>query len=41
MEKLLDLDADILCEGHFGIFSGRERVRKYINGYLDQYTNEY
>ncbi|HNR50667.1 MAG TPA: MBL fold metallo-hydrolase [Deltaproteobacteria bacterium] len=41
MEKLLDLDADILCEGHFGIFSGRERVRKYINGYLDQYANEY
>ena len=41
MEKLLALDADILCEGHFGIFFGKERVRKYIQGYLDQYADEY
>jgi glyoxylase-like metal-dependent hydrolase (beta-lactamase superfamily II) len=26
MEKLLDLKADILCEGHFGIYSPRDRV---------------
>lgn len=39
MEKLLDLDADILCEGHFGIFSSREKVRSYIQGYLDQYED--
>ncbi len=36
MQKLLDLDADILCEGHFGIFRSKERVKKYINSYLDQ-----
>ncbi|MRR35774.1 MBL fold metallo-hydrolase, partial [bacterium] len=36
MEKLLELRADILCEGHFGIFRGRERVEKYIRDYLDQ-----
>ena len=41
MEKLLALEADILCEGHFGIFYGQERVRKYIEGYLDQYAGEY
>jgi glyoxylase-like metal-dependent hydrolase (beta-lactamase superfamily II) len=41
MEKLLALDADILCEGHFGIFFGKERVKKYIQGYLDQYAGEY
>ncbi len=37
MEKLLDLEADILCEGHFGIFTSKERVRSFIEGYLDQY----
>jgi glyoxylase-like metal-dependent hydrolase (beta-lactamase superfamily II) len=41
MEKLLELEADILCEGHFGIFSGRKRVKDYITGYLDQYAHEY
>lgn len=38
MEKLLALDADILCEGHFGIFGTKEQVRKYIQGYLRQYS---
>jgi glyoxylase-like metal-dependent hydrolase (beta-lactamase superfamily II) len=38
MHKLIDLKADILCEGHFGIFRPRERVEKYIRGYLRQYT---
>ncbi|MBW2562061.1 MAG: MBL fold metallo-hydrolase [Deltaproteobacteria bacterium] len=37
MVKLLDLEADILCEGHFGIFCSRERVRSYIMDYLTCY----
>lgn len=37
MQKLIDLQADILCEGHFGIFQPKERVEKYIRGYLKQY----
>jgi len=37
MKKLLDLEADILCEGHFGIFRTKEQVAKYINNYLRQY----
>ena len=41
MERLLALEADILCEGHFGIFFGKKKVRKYIQGYLDQYAGEY
>lgn len=41
MGKLLTLEADILCEGHFGIFFGKGNVRKYIQGYLDQYAGEY
>ncbi len=41
MEKLLELKADILCEGHFGVYRPRERVERYIQGYLDQYSREY
>jgi glyoxylase-like metal-dependent hydrolase (beta-lactamase superfamily II) len=37
MNKLLALQADILCEGHFGIFQPREKVEQYIQGYLRQY----
>ena len=37
METLLSLEADILCEGHFGVYRTKARVREYIEGYLDQY----
>jgi glyoxylase-like metal-dependent hydrolase (beta-lactamase superfamily II) len=37
MKTLLDLKADILCEGHFGVFRPGERVREYIEDYLEQY----
>jgi len=37
MEKLLALKADVLCEGHFGIYRPNERVREYIERYLDEY----
>jgi len=37
MQKLLALDADILGEGHFGIFHSKERVRSYIERYLEEY----
>ena len=36
MEKLLALKADILCEGHFGIFQPGDRVEGYIRKYLRQ-----
>jgi len=38
MERLLELHADILCEGHFGIFQPRAAVEKYIRRYLRQYS---
>jgi glyoxylase-like metal-dependent hydrolase (beta-lactamase superfamily II) len=38
MEKLLALRADILCEGHFGIFQPKENVENYIKGYLRNYA---
>jgi len=37
MRRLLALDADILCEGHLGIFQPKERVRSYIERYLEEY----
>ena len=37
MHRLLDLRADILCEGHFGIFRPAERAEQYIRKYLRQY----
>lgn len=36
MDKLLALKADILCEGHFGIFQPRAKVEAYIRSYLQQ-----
>ncbi len=37
MQALLALDADILCEGHFGIFQPRNKARAYIERYLEEY----
>lgn len=35
MERLLALKADILCEGHFGIYYGRANVEEFIQGFLE------
>jgi len=39
-KKLLDLDADILCEGHFGIYMTKKDVKNYILSYRRQYGVE-
>jgi glyoxylase-like metal-dependent hydrolase (beta-lactamase superfamily II) len=39
-KKLLNLDADILCEGHFGIYKTKKDVRNYILSYRRQYGVE-
>lgn len=39
MQKLLDLKADILCEGHFGIYSPNEEVEEYIKGFLRRFKS--
>ena len=36
LQSLLNIEADILCEGHFGIYQPAEEVRNYIEGYLRQ-----
>jgi glyoxylase-like metal-dependent hydrolase (beta-lactamase superfamily II) len=37
MKKLLALNADILCEGHFGVYQPNSRVSGYIERYLEEY----
>lgn len=37
MKTLLALEADILCEGHFGIFQPKNKARAYIERYLEEY----
>jgi glyoxylase-like metal-dependent hydrolase (beta-lactamase superfamily II) len=39
-KKLLDLEADILCEGHFGIYKTKKAARDYILSYRRQYGVE-
>jgi glyoxylase-like metal-dependent hydrolase (beta-lactamase superfamily II) len=34
MQKLIDLKADILCEGHFGVFRPASEVKKFIQEQL-------
>mgnify|MGYP000875710180 FL=1 len=34
LEFMLSLEADILCEGHFGVFAGRDKVRRFIESFL-------
>lgn len=37
MRRLLSLGADVLCEGHFGVYQPKEQVRSYIEHYLAAY----
>ncbi len=37
MQALLNLNADILCEGHLGIYQPNECVSDYIEKYLEEY----
>ena len=34
LERLLAVGADILCEGHFGVYRGKEAVESFIRSYL-------
>ncbi len=35
LQKLLNMNVDILCEGHFGIFQPASEVQLYIKRYID------
>jgi glyoxylase-like metal-dependent hydrolase (beta-lactamase superfamily II) len=34
LNRLLTLEADILCEGHYGIFRGRKKVEAFIRSFM-------
>lgn len=34
LQKLIDLQADILCEGHYGVFHDRETVAGFIRSFI-------
>ncbi len=38
MQKLLALEPDVLCEGHFGIYRPAQAARAFIEQYLRQYS---
>ena len=38
MKLVLALEADILCEGHYGVYRGKSAVRQFIFGLLNQTT---
>ncbi|MFW9772715.1 MAG: Zn-dependent hydrolase, partial [Candidatus Thorarchaeota archaeon] len=35
LRLLLDINADVLCEGHFGIFQPATEVQRYIRSYIE------
>jgi glyoxylase-like metal-dependent hydrolase (beta-lactamase superfamily II) len=39
MKDLLNLKADILCEGHFGVYRSSQVVKAYIERYMQQYLS--
>jgi len=34
LEFILSLNADILCEGHYGVIKGKEKVKEFIRSFL-------
>ncbi|NVM31410.1 MAG: MBL fold metallo-hydrolase [Candidatus Helarchaeota archaeon] len=38
LNRLISLRGDILCEGHFGIYEPAAKVKKYIEGYVRQFS---
>jgi glyoxylase-like metal-dependent hydrolase (beta-lactamase superfamily II) len=34
LQRLIDLDADVLCEGHYGIYSGRQDIVRFVRSFM-------
>ena len=34
LQHLISLEADILCEGHYGVYTGKRRVKDFISSFL-------
>ncbi len=34
LQYMIDLEADVLCEGHFGVIKGKKEVARFIRSYM-------
>lgn len=34
LQRLIDLNADILCEGHYGIYKGRQDIVRFVRSFM-------
>lgn len=34
LQRLIDLDADILCEGHYGIYKGKQEIVRFVRSFM-------
>jgi glyoxylase-like metal-dependent hydrolase (beta-lactamase superfamily II) len=34
LQRLIDLNADVLCEGHYGIYKGRQDIVRFIRSFM-------
>ena len=34
LQRLIDLDADVLCEGHFGIYKGKADIVRFVSSFM-------
>ena len=34
LQRLMDLDADVLCEGHYGIFRGKQDIVRFVRSFM-------
>lgn len=35
LKQMLDMNIDILCEGHYGVFKGKDAVREFVASFMD------
>lgn len=35
LRRLRELEADVLCEGHYGVFEGRDEVSRFIESFME------
>lgn len=34
LQRLIDIDADVLCEGHYGIYKGRQDIVRFVRSFM-------
>jgi len=40
LERIMRIEADILCEGHYGVIKPADEVRQFIGEFLDELTSD-